>query len=98
MIGPGAMALTRIDRGKLERERFGQRDRAGLGDVIRKIAGITRTSAGSHPVGKIDDAAAAAAAHVRNRRARAEKRGAQIDVHRRVPDVFVGLRRTGTAV
>src|SRR5213593_2264057 len=44
---------------ELERERFGQRDHARFGDVVRQIAAISGTSALRHPVAEIDDAAAA---------------------------------------
>ena len=66
---------------------FGERDDAGLGDVVRKVAGVPRPAAPRNPVAEVDDAAAALRPHVRGRGVRAEERGAQIHVHDRVPVV-----------
>ncbi len=58
--------------GQLQRQRLGQRDDAGLGDVVGEEARIARPAAARHPVGEVDDAAAAQPAHVRNRGTRAQ--------------------------
>jgi hypothetical protein len=71
--------------GKFQREPFGERDDAGLRDVVRQIAGVPRAAAPRNPVAEVDDAAAALRAHMRRRRVRAEERGAQVHVHHRVP-------------
>src|SRR5262249_23505602 len=70
---------------QLERERFGQRDRAGFRDVVRNISQVARASAPRNPVAEVDDAAAAVRAHVRHGRVRAQKRGAKVDVDHVVP-------------
>ena len=57
----------------------------GLRHVVWQIALVARSSALRDPVAEVHDAAAALPAHVRHGRVRAEKRGAQIDVDRRVP-------------
>ena len=63
--------------GQLQRERFGERDHAGLGDVVRQVAVVARPAALRDPVTEVDDAAAALAAHVRAPpRARKETRRA----------------------
>src|SRR5436190_873815 len=65
---------------QLEGERFGQRDDAGLGDVVRNIARIARPAAARNPVAEIDDVAAAGRSHVRRGGMRAEERAAKVDV------------------
>ena len=50
-----------VVRRELQRERFGQRDRRRLRDVVRQIAVVARPSALRDPVAEVDDAAAALA-------------------------------------
>src|SRR5882672_4899054 len=42
--------------GQLDRERFGERDRAGLRDVIREVSDVPRPAAARDPVAEVDDA------------------------------------------
>ena len=74
---------------QLQRQRFGQRDDAGLRHVVRQVARIPRPAAARHPVREVDDAAAAQPPHVRHGRARAQPRRAQIHRHLLVPVVHV---------
>ena len=69
----------------LERERFGERDHAGLGDVVRREAFVVRPAAAREPVGEVDDPSAAAGAHVRQRRLRTQKGRSEVHVQIGVP-------------
>ncbi len=76
---------------ELERQSFSHRDCARLGDVVRQVARIARTSAHGQPVGEVDDAPPALLPHVRDRGTGAEERRAQIDIDGGVPRMFVEL-------